>query len=392
MGERVLCVDDDPTILDVYRRQLQDSFPVDLAPGPEQGLARVAGSGPYAVVLSDMRMPRMSGAQFLGRVRAVAPDTVRIMVTGYATQATAIEAVNDGHVFLFLTKPCTQVDLIKAVAAGMQHYRLATAEKDLLEKTLHGVIKVLTEVLSLVNPTAFGRAYRVRHIVHQLAAELKVDRVWELEVAAMLSHIGCVTVPEDLLRTAYVGAALTLEESRMLERHSQTGGELIAKIPRLENVARIIADQDKHFDGSGYPRDDRTAAAIPLGARILKVALDFDGLKAKELSGGEALRQLRQHVGAYDPVVVDALEKVLRAEARFEVRWLAPEELACDMILDENLANANGLLLIRRGQEISATLVQRLRNCARQGLIGDKIRVLVPSVAPARSAGLEQHG
>ena len=160
MTEKILCVDDEPNVLQACRRQLRKRFHIETADGGEQALQAIAGQDPYAVIVSDMRMPGMDGIQFLARAKELTPNSVRIMLTGNSDQQTAIEAVNEGNIFRFLTKPCPAESLAKAIAAGVEQYRLVTAEKELLEKTLRGSIKVLTEVLSLVNPTAFGRAAR----------------------------------------------------------------------------------------------------------------------------------------------------------------------------------------------------------------------------------------
>ena len=153
--QTVLFVDDEPAILDTYQRLLHRDFEIEIAVGGPLALRMLELRGPYAVIVSDSRMPDMSGIELLGRVRTIAPDTVRMMLTGYADVETAIDAVNEGSVFRFLTKPAKET-LTKAVAAGLAQYRLIVAEKELLERTLSGTIKVLTEVLSLVNPAALA--------------------------------------------------------------------------------------------------------------------------------------------------------------------------------------------------------------------------------------------
>jgi DNA-binding NtrC family response regulator len=157
MTDKILFVDDEPAVLDGYKRMLRREFEVDTAVCGQQGLAEISNHGPYAVVISDMRMPEMNGAQFLSQVRQTAPDTVRMLLTGYSDMDAAMSAVNEGNIFRFLTKPCEKDLLGKAITAGLMQYRLVTAEKDLLENTLMGSIKVLTDVLSAVSPEAFGR-------------------------------------------------------------------------------------------------------------------------------------------------------------------------------------------------------------------------------------------
>src|ERR1700686_4919224 len=168
MAEKILFVDDEPAALEGYRRLLHRSFDVDTAVGAAEGLEKIAESGPYAVVVSDMRMPEMDGAAFLAMVREVAPDTVRLAITGYADLETAGRAINEGSIFRFLTKPCEKSTLVAALTAAQEQHRLITAEKELLEKTLSGSIHVLTGMLSLVNPAAASRVPGIRLCVDHL--------------------------------------------------------------------------------------------------------------------------------------------------------------------------------------------------------------------------------
>src|SRR5882672_12238327 len=146
MAEKVLFVDDEPPVLEGYQRLLRREFEVETAVGGEQGLTSIQGRGPYALVVSDMRMPGMDGVQFLSRVKQLAPDTVRMVLTGQADMTAAMNAVNEGNIFRFLTKPCDKETLSKAITTGFVQYRLVMAEKVLLENTLMGSIKVLSDV------------------------------------------------------------------------------------------------------------------------------------------------------------------------------------------------------------------------------------------------------
>src|SRR5579871_4093169 len=134
MSERILFVDDEVAALDGYRRLLHRNFQIDTAVGAAEGLHKIAESGSYAVVVSDMRMPDMDGAAFLAMVRKVAPDTVRLAITGYADMETAGRAINEGNIFRFLTKPCEKDTLTVGLMAALEQHRLVNAEKELLEK------------------------------------------------------------------------------------------------------------------------------------------------------------------------------------------------------------------------------------------------------------------
>lgn len=246
MSERILCVDDDPNILQAYQRALRKQFHIEIALGGEEALAAVINQGPYAVVVSDMQMPGMNGVEVLKKVKEHAPDTVRMILTGNADQQTALEAVNEGHIFRFMTKPCPPETFAKILEAGLAQYRLIRGERDLLSKTFSACVKVLTDVLSAVSPTAFGKASRVRQIARQLCRELGL-KSWQIEVAAMLSQIGCVGIPEQILAKAYDREELTPAERKMFEAYPLAGRQLIAGIPRLEEVAEIIAYQQQQI-------------------------------------------------------------------------------------------------------------------------------------------------
>ncbi|MEW6250792.1 MAG: HD domain-containing phosphohydrolase [Planctomycetota bacterium] len=377
MNERILCVDDEPKVLSAFQRQLHGQFDIVTATSGAEGLQRIAEAGPFAVVVSDMRMPGMDGIHFLSEVRKRTPDSVRIMLTGFADLQTTVEAVNEGNIFRFLAKPCAPEALARALQAGVTQFRLVTAERELLEKTLRGAIKVLAEVLSLTNPVAFGHASRVQQLVAKLCRQMQVERPWQIEIAAGLSQIGCVTIPPDTLDQAYRGGALHAQEMQMLEAHPAVGADLIRHIPRLEEVARIVAYQKKCFDGSGMPRDGVQGADIPLGARILKTAADYDALRWGGSPGRDSLVELRKRSRLYDPAVLAALEALIAAEQQFEVRELSLADVSAHAVLAEDVKAPDGRLLIAKGQEITASMHRLLRSFAARHGIEKQIRVRV---------------
>jgi len=377
MSDRILFVDDDSDLLASFQRQLRNQFTVDISPDGQHGLESITHQGPYAIIVSDFRMPGMDGVQFLSRAREIAPDSVRMLLTGYADVQTAIEAVNEGNIFRLLTKPCPPETLTRALTAGIKQYQLVTAERELLEKTLSGSIKVLSEVLSLVNPEAFGRAARITRYVRQIASQMCLSEVWQFETAAMLSQIGWIILQEETLKKIYRGSSLTGEEEQVFKMHPSIASSLIAKIPRMEKIAEIISYQEKRFDGSGIPLDSRRGDQIPLGGRILKVILDFDALQVAGDSKEKALDQLKQRSGWYDPGVVAALEAVIGLEAKYQARNVAVQDLKENMILAEDVKTLKGLLLISKGQEVSRTLLEGLNKFVFSPGIQEPIRVIV---------------
>ncbi|MHC4294332.1 MAG: HD domain-containing phosphohydrolase, partial [Planctomycetota bacterium] len=268
MSEKVLYVDDDPNILAAYKRILRNQFHVETALGGAEGLELITTKGPFAVIIADMRMPGMNGVELLTKVEQIAPDTVRMMLTGNADLQTSMDAVNEGHIFRFLTKPCPKETLVKSVTAAVEQYRLIVAERQLLEETLNGSITVMTDVLSLVNPTAFGRAARIRRYVKHIARQLGLHDTWKFEVAAMLSQIGCITLPPETLEKIFAGQELSGEEESMFASHPDVGGRLIVHIPRLEPIAHMIARQQEPFSWHNDDVEPARRDEIVLGGQI----------------------------------------------------------------------------------------------------------------------------
>lgn len=388
MTDRILCVDDDPNVLQAYQRALRKRFHIEPALGGEEGLSAVMHQGPYAVVVADMRMPGMNGVELLAKVKQCAPDTVRMMLTGNVDQQTAVEAVNEGYVFRFMTKPCPPEVFAKALEAGLAQYRLITAERELLSKTLCGSIKLLTDVLSLANPAAFGRSSRVRSLASALCRELQPPRAWLIEMAAMLSQIGYVAVPEETLLKFYRRQPLSDAEAKALSSHAEVARALLVNIPRLEEVAEIIGFQDRPYGGeerggAGGPEGE----GIPLGSRILKVALDFDALVSGGISQEMALAEMLDRRHWYDPQVLAALQRVLQIATAMVVRPVDVHQLPDGAVLADDVRSIKGTLLCARGQEVTAPIRARLKHYAANVGIQSPIRIFVPAAYPQGAAG-----
>ena len=309
MSNKVLCVDDDANILTGITRNLRKQFDIDTAVGALAALKMIEKDCPYAVIVSDMQMPGMSGVEFLNITRQKYPDTVRVMLTGNADQKTATDAVNRGQIFQFLNKPCPPEKLADVLTSGIKHYRLVAAERELLENTLNGSVKVLMEILSLSDPASFGRGQTIRDQARQVAEVLQIKSTWELDLATMLCPIGCVSLPAELNQKARGGLGLTGAEKDALARVPQVGHDLLIKIPRLETVARIVLYQNKNFDGTGFPSDDVKGDAIPVESRILRVLIALAQFEARKIPCFKALDQMRHQSGVYDVNILAAVER-----------------------------------------------------------------------------------
>src|ERR1022692_768026 len=345
---RILFVDDDPLALEGLSRSVYREFKADLAEGPEEGLEKIKNDGPYIVVISDMRMPVMDGAEFLSRVRTLAPDSIRVMLTGYADTEAATRAVNEGRIFRFLNKPVTAEDLTLTLRACVAQYDLMRREKELLEKTLAGAIRVLSEVLHLANPVAFNKGTRICQYVRHIAGKLCLSDTWQYEIAAMLSELGCLTLTPDLL----------------------------ARIPRLELVADMILQQNEV--PTDLPRSlSPDAESVRRGAQMLKVSLAFDHLLSTGSERQEALLALSRNPVQYDAQMVAALGDFRLSRGPTELRPIDVRDRRTGMILNENLRSTTGMLLAAKGQEVSHVLVRAVRNFVEVGTVKGTVLVTV---------------
>ncbi len=374
--EKVLFVDDEPNLLSGMKRQLRSHFRVYTADSGLKGLESIRDHGPFPVVVSDMRMPQMDGATFLAKVRAVAPHTTRMLLTGQTDIESAVSAINEGQIFRFLLKPCPTDALITIIKDGVDQYRLVTAEKELLEKTLRGSIKVLTDILSLVNPIAFGRSARSRKYVSHMSAKLKLPGRWQYDLAAMLSQIGCVTIPNDILEKVYSKSALASREQEIYNAHPQTAHDLITKIPRLHVVAQIIQAQ-KQTLGDQVKQPLEGLSPVLLGGQLIAIALEVD----KHISTGDsmlaAISHLKRYPQKFHSKLLELLDDMEDIEAESVSKMVSPTQMKAGMVIDEDIVSEKGLLIAARGQEVTDAMAVRLKAMAENKELKDIYRVIV---------------
>jgi response regulator RpfG family c-di-GMP phosphodiesterase len=272
--------------------------------------------------------------------------------------------------------------MTSVLQSGIQQYRLITAEKELLHKTLAGSIRVLAEVLSLADPAAFGRTARLRKITRSLLKQMGIQREWWLEPAVLLSQVGCVTLPDDVSKKVAAGQSLDTDEYRLFSKHPIIGSELLEKIPRMEEIAACIRYQEKNFDGTGVPHDAVKGTDIPFGARLLKVALDFDHGDAAGLSKQQCLSRMQRQSKWYDPEILDALNRLMFEDVPLQFRKLHIEDLETGMVLAEEVRTNDGLLLVAKGLSVTPSVILRLENYHANRVIPGIVRIVVRSSKP----------
>jgi response regulator RpfG family c-di-GMP phosphodiesterase len=376
---RVLFVDDEPNVLNGIRRTLRNDFDVHTALSGEEALRLLEESEPFGVIVSDCRMPEMDGIELLQRVSKRAPLSVRIMLTGNMDQQTAVKAVNTGDVFKFLNKPCDADELKQIIAQAVRQYELVTAEKELLEQTLKGSIKVLADLLGIVKPEAFGRTARLRRKARDIGKHVEGIKAWELDAATLLSQLGCVSVAQEILDKVQHGETLTDRDRADYAAHPLLGADLIGRIPRLGRVANIILYQNKDYDGTGFPVDDVKKEQIPLEARILHAVLVHDEMSAAGWSDAAIVDKLKKSPGKVDPSVLEALIKSCDLSTAATVVRLLPNELELGMVVQEDIRTDQGMMLLCHGQEVTPAIREHLVKFQKLGALAKPILVAIPA-------------
>lgn len=398
----LLCVDDEPNILSALRRLFRPcGYRVLVAEGGAQGLEILRGE-PVDLVISDMRMPHMDGAQFLKVVKQEWPDVVRILLTGYADIGSTIEAINQGEIYRYITKPWTDEDMALTVRQALERKALER-EKERLEalaleqnealrqlnesleakvqertadlqkanervkQSFLTAVKIYSTLMEMRHPILAGHSRRVAALARSMAIRMGMNNmgVQNVFVAGMLHDIGKIGF-NDVLLTRPV-RTMGPEDLDVYRKHPQDGENALMALDELAAVSKLVRHHHERFDGLGFP-DSLTGHDIPLGARLLAVANDYDSLQigtfsALHFTPEEARQTLEKDRGKrYDPQVLDALTAVLAAPPKPPVRQreCRLSELKPGMVLAREFMRTGGVLLLGSEQVLSAKLIERM--------------------------------
>jgi len=375
---KVLFVDDEKNILSSIRRQMRNHFTVLTAESGAEGLQHLLEQPDIKVVVSDMRMPEMDGVQFLRQVAERAPDTIRLMLTGHADMNATVGAVNEGRIFRFLLKPWDNDVLLAAVEAAMRQHQLIHAERELLEKTVSGIVELLVEVMAIFDPNAVGRGSRIRRLSRRLAEEIGLPEPWQLELAATLSTLGCITLPPEILQQLRENKPLADGDMQLYNQHPQRASRLLRHIPRLDVVSGMIAAQQGRFLLEKPVTALREPELIAFGGHAVGMLLALD---EKQQQGGNPEALLKEMAGnskQYDPTLVAELQNIY-ASGFMNERHVMLAELKPGMVLKQPIYSTTGALIMPAGQQFSGVLIERLNAFAQRTPISEPMLVVVPN-------------
>lgn len=409
---RILCVDDEPSILSALRRLFRShGLTVQVAEGGQAGLDLLSVQ-PFDLVISDMRMPGMDGVQFLEQVRQRWPDSMRLLLTGYADIGSIMGAINRGEIYRYIAKPWDDNDIVLIVRGALEHRSLRLEQRhlqaevmrrnaelktlnaelearvqartadlsntlDRLKATLVTTIKVFSGVIELRNSKMAGHSRQVADLALRLAQQLGLNpaQAQEVFVAGLLHEIGKVGFDDALLVTPV--SMLRPAQLAIYRQHPLRAAQTLLPLRELQGTADIIANQLERWDGGGHP-NGLTGEAIPLGTRILSVASDFESLQSGTLGQTAlpmptALRVVVEGRGRrYDPTVVDALatlyqptESALdRSLVESDELLLGIDALSPGMVLSRDLVSRSGMLMLSAGHRLEAATLSRLAQFA----------------------------
>lgn len=407
----VLCVDDEPNILSALRRLFRPAgYRVLVAESGAAGLA-VLEADNVDLVISDMRMPSMDGAQFLEHVRARWPDTIRLLLTGYSDVGSILAAINRGEIYRYITKPWDDNDILLVVrhalerrTLGLERDRLeeltrsqneelkalnesleakvaartgelkashdsVVAANDKLKSNFITTIKIFSSMIEMRGGNLSGHSRRVADLARRIAIKMGLDPkpTQEVFIAALLHDIGKIGFSDELL--AMPVNLLAGDHLGSFRKHPVRAEQLLMPLEDLRGVAAILRAHMERFDGAGFP-DGAAGPAIPLGARILALASDYDNLQIGALVQRRVLVEDAKRIvydssgKRYDPAVVAAFRALLDGDPVEQQRDCAvlSNELVPGMVLSRDLVSRDGLMLLSAEHVLDLRLIRQVQD------------------------------
>jgi response regulator RpfG family c-di-GMP phosphodiesterase len=412
---RLLCVDDEPGILSSLRRLFRaKGYEVLTAESGQAGLATLE-TEMVDVVISDMRMPEMTGAQFLEHVRVRWPDTMRLLLTGYADIQSILDAINRGEIYRYITKPWDDNDIVLVIRHALERKALEREQKRLealtqrqneelkslntsleakvaertraLKQAHDGLvatndklkvnfltsIKVFSNLIEMRGDNLAGHSRRVADLARRLALRhgLTSAETQEIFVAGLLHNIGKIGLSDELLATPV--SSMNGDQLGLYRKYPLRGEQLLMPLDDLRGTARLVRSHQERFDGEGFP-DRLSGFDIPVGARILALACDYDNLQIGTLSPRRlrteeaALLIAREAEKRYDPTVVKLFQELMNAGAHPEAvkdELVPVTSLRPGMVTARDLMARDGLLLLSAEHVLDERLIRQLTDYER---------------------------
>lgn len=386
MTKKILFVDDEQSLLNGIERRLGFDYEMTTANSGPLGLEAIREHGPFAVIVTDMRMPGMDGVQFITEARKIARESIYVMLTGNQDQGTATQAVNEGRIFRFLNKPCESDLLRTTLDAALRQHQLETGEKELLWKTFSGAVSVLTDVLEITHPDYVSSAGRMEELVSSVRGAIGLEDRWEYHMAAKLSLIGLALLPnrdQEVFLHTHVSENEWLEVLRSV---SEVGQRLIKKIPRLEVIADMIGGQAVADTNALYAQSKKDPSVATIGASLLRIAIHADRLACCGLEADKGVLELRALMPFMSREIEEALEKAWPSMDTWPTVDVRFSELLEEMVLAKDVLSSDGAVLVRKGRRLTSTVIEKLQSHQNQLSDGCHLSVFEHSCPRAEPA------
>lgn len=411
----ILLVDDEENILRSLQRLLMDEEGVEIATATsgEEGLNLIPALSNLGLIVSDQRMPGMSGAQFLEQARVINADASRIILTGYADVTAAVDAINKGGAWRYLAKPWNDEELVRVIREGLERYRIIienrrlnalvlkqnqeleewnsglkqrvlaqtteirkkneelTSANSRLKGAFNGVIESFSELINMRDKRYRRHGQNVSTLARHAAQQLQMppEEVETIRIAGLLHDIGELGIPDEILRKE--PNDMTPDEQAAYRSHPVRGQTALDSVEQLRPAGILIRHHHEQWDGAGFP-DGLRGDAIPLGARILAYADLIDkavGNDAGENCLGRAMARVElEQRRSLDP----ALLSVFRSTAKYSYALAEREEtlnelevkpinLYVGMKLARDVISGTGMLLLKQGEELDDDRIASIR-------------------------------
>jgi CheY-like chemotaxis protein len=376
-----MLVDDTPANLKLLEDiLLQQRYEVQSFPNGRLALGAIEIHPPDLILL-DVNMPEMTGYEVCEKLKSAprSSDIPVIFISALHDTEDIVKGFRSGGAD-YISKPFQIEEVQARVETHLKLRSVLQAERDLLEKTLSGAVAVLLELVQATSPSLVSRSHSIREMVLSVARKLNLEAFWQYELAAMLSLIGCVALPERLFEKAYGCQKLSADEAAMFRAHPEAGARLLSNIPRLEAVAEIIRLQQTLHPGSSIPDDVR------VGVDLLQLALELDQRIYRDIDFPAAVKGIRE-TGRFNPRMVDALADYCPTDAPFDLRQIMTTDISAGMILDEDIVSAStNVLICKAGLLFTDLWIERLENFARNHGVQKWVRVRVPRLSKGAGA------
>lgn len=408
----LLFIDDDASILTLLKRLFQPfGYITFTAESGAEALALLEKNR-VDLVISDMQMPNMTGVELLEQIRVKWPDVVRILQTGYSDLSSAIEAINRGEIYRYITKPWANNDIVQIVRDALERKHLLAEKQRLealtlrqneelkllnnslenkvlqrteelrvaleslahahehLQKDYFTTIQVFANLMELRKGTLAGHSRRVAQLCRNIAHKMNLSNIeiQNIETAALLHNIGKIGLPDRLLDMPYM--ELSYDDRNEFNKHPRRAAAALMALDPLLKASELIRYHLDQYDGVGNPSGLR-GEGLPLGARILLVACDYDALQQGLVMHGkqspeQALKTIVNGSNTrYDPIVVDVLRELMSHVSSYgytETEFLvASAQLYEGMLLTRDVLTGSGMLLLLKDSTLNSERIREIR-------------------------------